>query len=142
MNRLIVPIILTAVMVIGISFIMMPIQRAQTVHLTIQNAQLNEAGALSSAQLSTALNGDSITVTSTEDFVVSCIIINDTGADVPSGITITIGSVSASFDSVRKEPALVHYAVNKGDTLTVSSTATINGLCTAMTTTAGTIIFG
>ena len=144
MTKLILPTVLIAlVLAIGtIAFI--PVEQASSTHLIIQGTQLSEAGTLDADQSEADLNADNITITSTTDFVVGCIISNNSGG--LEEWTATDGTASTGTVDIDDAASMSYQrTVNAGDTLTVSATpggAGVEGYCTAMTTSAGAIVYG
>ena len=144
MNKLFIPTILVVVVLVAGIFAFMPVEKASTVHTTIQGTQLNEAGAVIADMFSTDLTGaGSITITSAGgDFLVFCQTSNGVGAG-----TITIaddgnGGATNVFDIPINATLAIQWAGDAGDTVTISSSVATDGLCTALTTSNGAITFG
>jgi len=143
MNKLFIPTILAVIVLVAGIFAFIPVEKASTVHTTIQGTQLHEAGTVAGNMLSTDLNGDPITITSTGgDFLVFCQTSNGVGAG-----TITIadtgnGGATNVFDIPINRTLAIQWAADDGDTVTISSSVSTDGLCTALTTSNGAITFG
>ena len=147
MNKIIIPIILSAVILIAGVFAFVPVEKASTVHGTIPSlvdgGSLIEAGTITVDMLSTDLSTDSLTITSTTDFVVFCQIVNDPASDTSFTIADSgDGDATNTFDIDSDQNLAIQWAADAGDTVTLSSAAALDALCTAMTTTDGEITFG
>jgi len=141
MNNTIIPTIILATALMAGALALVPVDEASAVHTTIQNSQMNEAGTVAAAMFSTALDSDSITVTSTADFVMGCIIVSNSGADL--AFTHTDGTaVATSWDLNDMSSVGLNRAQNGGETVTLSGDVAADALCSAMTLTSGTIVFG
>ena len=141
MNKLILPTILMVVIVSAGIFVFVDIEKVSSVHTSIQGSQLNEAGARSANQFSNDLAANSITVTSTRDFVVYCTV-SENGVGNGS-YRITDGTDIETFSVLGDTSASFAWAANAGETVTLDSPVqAYDGLCTAMTITNGQITFG
>ena len=141
MNKFAIPTILIATVLVAGIFALMPMDKASTVHTTIQGTQLNEAGAVTVDMFSDDLDDDTITITSTGDFIVYCQAFNSAEA---GSITISDsgdGEANNSFDMLNPSDLAFQWAADADDTVTISSNEAIDALCTAMTTTDGAITF-
>ena len=142
MNKFAIPSILGIVVLVAGIFAFSPIDEASTVHTTTQGSQLNEAGALSTDMFSTDLSGgDTITITSTGDFIVYCQISNTEGGILTIADDGDPGATNG-FDLGQDEPLAIQWAADADDTVTITADDTMDGLCTALTTTDGGITFG
>lgn len=142
MNKKIFPTILIATAIVAGAMAFAPIDDAQAVHTTIQASQLNESSTLDSAQFNAALDGGGgIIIDSTGDFVVGCIVSNDVGTD--QTFTYTDATfTSEDFDILDASSFAFNHAIDDPDTFTLTASSTLNGYCTAKTTTAGAIVYG
>jgi len=147
MNQIILIISLVAVITIAGVFAFLPVEKASTVHgsfaTPILGTQLSEAGTISTDMFSNDLSGDTITITSTTDFVVFCQLSNDgVGATTFTIADSGDGSATNTFDVVADDNHAFSWAGDAGDTITVSAAGALEGLCTALTTSNGAITFG
>ncbi len=71
MNKLVIPSILTVTILIAGIFALMPMDKASTVHTTVQGTQINEVANQVATVCSANLNGDTLVATSTRDFIVT-----------------------------------------------------------------------
>ena len=145
--KVIIPTILVVIIIIAGVFAFLPVEKASTVHANIQSlvdgGSLIEAGAVTTDMLSTDLSTDSLTITSTGDFVVFCQIVNAPESDT----TFTIadsgdGDATNTFDIDSDQNLAIQWAADADDTITLSGVTSIDALSTAMTTTDGEITFG
>lgn len=145
MFKLAIPTILIATVLVAGIFALMPIDKASTVHTTIQGSQLNEAGAVSTDMFSNGLNVNTITITSTGDFIVFCQTVTVAGTEAGGILTIDDdGDAGAtnSFDVLSTDDLAIQWAADAGDTVTISADIPLDALCTALTITDGEITFG
>ena len=117
-----------------------PVDEASAVHTTIQNSQMKEAGTISAEQFNTDLITSDHTITSTADFVVSCLVSAQDGTDT---ITITDATAtSGAMDILDADSFAFIRAVDANDTLTLSSAAQDDdSYCSAMTLVSGAITY-
>ena len=144
----ILPIILATVIIAAGVFAFLPVEKASTIHgsfaTPILGTQLSEAGTISTDMFSNDLSsGDTITITSTTDFVVFCQLSND-GVGATTFTIADSGDAGATntFDVVADDNHAFSWAADGGDTITVSAAGALEGLCTALTTSNGAITFG
>ncbi len=141
MNKLIIPALMgMAVLAAGI-LAFTSVEEAGTVHTSIQGTQLSKAGARAAAQFSNDLSTNSITITSTRDFVVYCSISED-NKDAGT-FRVSDGVESEDYDLVGTISLSIVWAANAGETITVgNANKAYDGLCTAITQADGTVTFG
>jgi len=147
MNQFTIPTILVAIIIIAGVFAFVPVEKASTVHGNIQSlvdgGSLIEAGTITTDMFSNNLSTNSITITSTGDFVVFCQIVNAPASATSFTITDS-GNAGATntFDIDSDQNLAIQWAADADDTVTLSGVTSIDALCTAMTTTDGEITFG
>ena len=142
MNKFAIPTILIATILVAGILALMPMDKASTVHATIQGSQLNEAGTVTADMFSTDLENDNITITSTRDFMVFCQTFNGVGeAQVLTILDTGDGEATNDFDMFDPSDLAFQWAADADDTVVISSGGAVDGLCTALTTTDGVITF-
>jgi len=130
MNKLTIPAILVATVMVAGIFAFMPIEQASTVHTTIQGTQY---GGQVIIVFSTSLTADSLIATSDADFTVCVVADNPTGGN--ADVTVTDGASTLNFLIAAGDSADVGcYGGNAGATITIASAAAIDAFATLTTT--------
>lgn len=141
MNKVIFPTMLIATALIAGAFAFMPIEEATAVHTTIQNSQLREAGTVVIGQFDNDLSVGTQTITSTADFVVSCVISDPTaGAIALITVTDTVAT-SGAFDILASSSVSFTRAQDANTILSITSSQANDSLCSAMTLESGAISY-
>lgn len=135
-------IIATALIAGALAFL--PVEEAQAVHTTVQSTQFTEAGAPSAEQNCVLDAGDGCTVSSTTSFLMYCIIDEGgIGAGTQTFTESLVGSEANTFDFAGAESGYqVTWAGEPGQQIAITGSAAHPALCTAITTSGGTITFG